>query len=430
MINFITKVQSYGLERLETSVLYIKTFFKWLFLSVIMGIVCGIAGTLFHYSVDFATQMRTSYPYLIFLLPLAGIFIVFLYRFCGIKEDKGTNAVLKSVTSSEKLPPQMGFLIFIATFLTHFTGGSAGREGAALQIGGSIAAVFDKLFHFTEEDKRILTMCGMSGLFSALFNTPITAAVFSLEAIKVGNIFYGALIPCLMSSAVAFVFSHYFNIRPLSYRIAGFPAIRPDTIVKVVIFSVLCALVAILFCIAMKQSSNLFKKYLKNPYLRILTGSILIIVLTYIFDTTDYNGAGMDIIAAAIHGEARPEAFVLKIIFTAITLGSGFKGGEIVPVFFIGSTFGCFAGSLLGLEPGFAAALGLTSVFCACVNAPLASIFLGVELFGSTDILLYAIVCAVSYTLSGKYSLYSSQQFLYSKKSPGYLLEHHHKSVL
>ncbi len=430
MINFITKVQSYGLERLETSVLYIKTFFKWLFLSVIMGIVCGIAGTLFHYSVDFATQMRTSYPYLIFLLPLAGIFIVFLYRFCGIKEDKGTNAVLKSVTSSEKLPPQMGFLIFIATFLTHFTGGSAGREGAALQIGGSIAAVFDKLFHFTEEDKRILTMCGMSGLFSALFNTPITAAVFSLEAIKVGNIFYGALIPCLMSSAVAFVFSHYFNIRPLSYRIAGFPAIRPDTIVKVVIFSVLCALVAILFCIAMKQSSNLFKKYLKNPYLRILTGSILIIVLTYIFDTTDYNGAGMDIIAAAIHGEARPEAFILKIIFTAITLGSGFKGGEIVPVFFIGSTFGCFAGSLLGLEPGFAAALGLTSVFCACVNAPLASIFLGVELFGSTDILLYAIVCAVSYTLSGKYSLYSSQQFLYSKKSPGYLLEHHHKSVL
>lgn len=430
MINFITKVQSYGLERLETSVLYIKTFFKWLFLSVIMGIVCGIAGTLFHYSVDFATQMRTSYPYLIFLLPLAGIFIVFLYRFCGIKEDKGTNAVLKSVTSSEKLPPQMGFLIFIATFLTHFTGGSAGREGAALQIGGSIAAVFDKLFHFTEEDKRILTMCGMSGLFSALFNTPITAAVFSLEAIKVGNIFYGALIPCLMSSAVAFVFSHYFNIRPLSYRIAGFPAIRPDTIVKVVIFAVLCALVAILFCIAMKQSSNLFKKYLKNPYLRILTGSILIIVLTYIFDTTDYNGAGMDIIAAAIHGEARPEAFILKIIFTAITLGSGFKGGEIVPVFFIGSTFGCFAGSLLGLEPGFAAALGLTSVFCACVNAPLASIFLGVELFGSTDILLYAIVCAVSYTLSGKYSLYSSQQFLYSKKSPGYLLEHHHKSVL
>ena len=430
MINFITKVQSYGLERLETSVLYIKTFFKWLFLSVIMGIVCGIAGTLFHYSVDFGTQMRTSYPYLIFLLPLAGIFIVFLYRFCGIKEDKGTNAVLKSVTSSEKLPPQMGFLIFIATFLTHFTGGSAGREGAALQIGGSIAAVFDKLFHFTEEDKRILTMCGMSGLFSALFNTPITAAVFSLEAIKVGNIFYGALIPCLMSSAVAFVFSHYFNIRPLSYRIAGFPAIRPDTIVKVVIFSVLCALVAILFCIAMKQSSNLFKKYLKNPYLRILTGSILIIVLTYIFDTTDYNGAGMDIIAAAIHGEARPEAFILKIIFTAITLGSGFKGGEIVPVFFIGSTFGCFAGSLLGLEPGFAAALGLTSVFCACVNAPLASIFLGVELFGSTDILLYAIVCAVSYTLSGKYSLYSSQQFLYSKKSPGYLLEHHHKSVL
>lgn len=430
MKKYLTKLKSYSINRIETFILYIKTFLKWLFLSIIMGMACGVAGTLFHYSVDFATQMRISYPHLIFLFPLAGIFIVFLYRFCGIKEDKGTNAVINSVTSSEKLPPQMGFLIFIATFLTHLTGGSAGREGAALQIGGSIAATFDKIFHFTEEDKRILTMCGMSGLFSALFNTPITAAVFSLEAIKVGNIFYGALIPCLMSSAVAFVFSHYFNIRPLNYRIAGFPAIRPDIILKVVIFAILCALVSILFCIAMKQTSKFFKKYLKNPYLRVLAGSALIIVLTFTLNTTDYNGAGMDVIAAAIHGEAKPEAFILKILFTAITLGSGFKGGEIVPVFFIGSTFGCFAGSLLGLEPGFAAALGLTCVFCACVNAPLASIFLGVELFGSTDLLLYAIVCAVSYTLSGKYSLYSSQQFLYSKKSPGYLLEHHHKSVL
>lgn len=430
MNQYLKKIKLYFINQMETFMLYIKTFLKWLFLSVIMGVVCGIAGTLFHYSVDFATEMRTSYPYLIFFLPIAGVFIVFLYRACGIKEDKGTNAVLNSVTSREKLPPQMGFLIFIATFLTHLTGGSAGREGAALQIGGSIAATFDKIFHFTEEDKRILTMCGMSGLFSALFNTPITAAVFSLEAIKVGNIFYGALIPCLMSSAVAFVFSHYFNIRPLSYRIAGFPAIRPDTLVKVVIFAILCALVAILFCIAMKYTSKLFQRFFKNPYLRILAGSAFIIAMTLAFNTTDYNGAGMNVIAAAIHGETKPEAFLLKILFTAITLGTGFKGGEIVPVFFVGSTFGCFAGSLLGLEPGFAAALGLTAVFCACVNAPLASIFLGVELFGSTDILLYAIVCAVSYTLSGKYSLYSSQKFLYSKKSPGYLLEKHHKSVL
>lgn len=422
-------MKNYIKSKLKSSVLYVKTFTKWLFLSVIMGVVCGIAGTAFHYSVDFATTKRTLYPYLIYFLPLAGIMIVFLYRHCGMKEDKGTNAVINSACTTETLPPQMGFLIFISTFLTHLCGGSAGREGAALQIGGSIAAVFNKMFHFTEEDKRILVMCGMSGLFSALFNTPITAAVFSLEAIKVGNIYYGALIPCLMSSAVAFIFSHYFNIKPVTYKIEDLPAITPEILVKVIIFAILCAIVSIAFCECMRLSNIFYVKFFANPYLRVAVGSFLIIGLTLFLGTTDYNGAGMNIIAKAIQGETSPEAFLLKIIFTALTLGAGFKGGEIVPVFFIGSTFGCFAGTLLGLDPGFSAALGLTAVFCASVNAPLASIFLSVELFGSTRILLFAIVCAVSYTLSGNYSLYSSQKFLYSKKSPGYLIQKHHKSV-
>lgn len=422
-------MKDYIKNKSKSAVLYIKTFTKWLFLSVIMGVVCGIAGTAFHYSVDFATTKRTLYPNLIYFLPLAGLSIVFLYRHCGMKEDRGTNAVINSACSTETVPPQMGFLIFISTFLTHLCGGSAGREGAALQIGGSIAAVFNKIFHFTEEDKRILVMCGMSGLFSALFNTPITAAVFSLEAIKVGTIYYGALIPCLMSSAVAYIFSHYFNIKPVSYKITDLPAITPEILIKVIIFAIFCAIVSIVFCECMRLSNTLYTKYLKNPYLRILAGSLIIIGLTLLVGTRDYNGAGMNVIARAIQGETSPEAFLLKIIFTALTLGAGFKGGEIVPVFFIGSTFGCFAGTLLGLDPGFAAALGLTAIFCACVNAPLASIFLSVELFGSTRILLFAIVCAVSYTLSGNYSLYSSQKFLYSKKSPGYLIQKHHKSV-
>lgn len=422
-------MKNYIKNKTKSAVLYIKTFTKWLFLSVIMGVVCGIAGTAFHYSVDFATTKRTLYPYLIYFLPLAGLTIIFLYRHCGMKEDKGTNAVISSACSTETLPPQMGFLIFISTFLTHLCGGSAGREGAALQIGGSIAAVFNKIFHFTEEDKRILVMCGMSGLFSALFNTPITAAVFSLEAIKVGTIYYGALIPCLMSSAIAYIFSHYFNIKPLTYKIADLPDITPEILVKVILFAILCAVVSIVFCECMRLSTTLYTKYFKNPYVRVVAGSLFIIALTLLVGTRDYNGAGMNVIARAIQGETSPEAFLLKIIFTALTLGAGFKGGEIVPVFFIGSTFGCFAGTLLGLDPGFAAALGLTAVFCACVNAPLASIFLSVELFGSTRILLFAIVCAVSYTLSGNYSLYSSQKFLYSKKSPGYLIQKHHKSV-
>ena len=422
-------MKNYLKNKLNSAVLYLKTFTKWLFLSVVMGLICGIMGTLFHYSVDFATEQRTLHPNLIFLLPIAGIIIVFLYRSCNIKEDKGTNAVINSACSTETLPSRMGFLIFISTFLTHLCGGSSGREGAALQLGGSIAAVFSKVFHFTEEDKRILIMCGMSGLFSALFNTPITAAVFSLEAIKVGTIYYGALIPCLMSSAIAFIFSHYFNIKPITYKIINLTEITPEILVKAVIFAILCAIVSMVFCETMHIAGSLYKKYFPNPYIRVVFGALLVIGLTLLLNTRDYNGAGMDVITRAIQGETEPAAFLLKILFTAITLGAGFKGGEIVPVFFIGSTFGCFAGTLLGLDPGFAAALGLTAIFCACVNAPLASIFLSIELFGSTNILLFAIVCAVSYTLSGNYSLYSSQKFLYSKKSPGYLIQKHHKSV-
>lgn len=422
-------MKNYLNSKMKSGLLYLKTFTKWLFLSTIMGLVCGIMGTLFHYSVDFATTKRVLYPNLLYLLPLAGIMIVYLYRICGMKEDKGTNAVINSASTTAPLPARMGFLIFFSTFMTHLCGGSAGREGAALQIGGSIASVFNKMFHFTEEDKRILIMCGMSGLFSALFNTPITAAVFSIEAIKVGTIYYGALIPCLMSSTIAFIFSHYFDIRPITYKILQLPEITPELLIKAVIFAILCAGVSMVFCETMHFSSSLYKKYFPNPYLRVVVGSFLIIGLTLLLNTKDYNGAGMDVIARAIQGETVPFAFLLKILFTAITLGAGFKGGEIVPVFFVGSTFGCFVGTLLGLDPGFAAALGLTAIFCACVNAPLASIFLSIELFGSTNILLFAIVCAVSYTLSGNFSLYSSQKFLYSKKSPGYLIEKHHKSV-
>lgn len=398
---------------------YIWTFGKWFLLSGLTGILCGLAGTAFSYGIRFVTKSRGEYPWLLYLLPAAGLIIVFLYRVSGIKQDKGTNLVLSSVQDpEEKVPLRISFLMFVSTLLTHLCGGSAGREGAALQIGAGISTAAGRLFPIDKEDRSLIVMCGMAGLFSALFGTPVTAAIFSIEVVTVGIIQCSALFPCLLSSLVAAGIARLFRVPPENYKILSAPESGFLSMGQVLLLGILCAAVSILFCTAMHKTRHLFVKYIKNPYLAILAGSALIILLTLISGSQDFNGAGGAVIQAAINETALPYAFLLKILFTAITLGCGFKGGEIVPCFFIGSTFGCIMGPLLGLPASFGAGLGLIGVFCGCVNCPLASILLGVELFGGEHLVSYAIVCIVSFLLSGRYSLYSTQKLAYSKCKP------------
>lgn len=400
---------------------YLLTFLKWTILSVIIGIICGLIGTLFHVCVERATEIRTNNPEIIVLLPIAGVFIVFLYKMAHMENDKGTNLVIESIRTAEKVPALMAPLIFIATFLTHLFGGSAGREGAALQIGGSVAATVGRLFKMKEDDIRLITMCGMSAMFAALFGTPLTATVFAMEVISVGVIYYTALVPCSFAAVIGTLVAKRFGINSVSYKIANFPTVDIITIIKVVILAMLCAGVSVIFCIAMAKSSKLYKKYLKNQYMRALIGGIIIVLLTFMLGTFDYNGAGMDVVERAINGKAVSVAFILKIIFTAITLGAGFRGGEIVPTFFIGATFGCVVGPILGLDASFAAAIALVAMFCSVVNCPLAAMILSIELFSSTDVMLFAIACAVSYMMSGYYGLYSSQKIMYSKLTPSFV---------
>ena len=316
----------------------------------------------------------------------------------------------------------MAPLIFISTVITHLFGGSSGREGAALQIGGSIGVSIGKLFKLDDSDKHILTLCGMSAVFSALFGTPITAALFSMEVISIGILYYCAFVPCLFSSVIAYAITQKLHVQHAHYVIAGMPSsVSVMLVLKVIGLAILCAILSSLFCIFMTMVHKLFRKYFKNQYVRVFAGGVLLVLLNIVLKTTDYNGTGMNIIADALNGQAKPAAFLFKAVFTAITIGCGFRGGEIVPSFFVGATFGCVMGGVMGLDPGFAAALGMVCFFCGVVNSPLTSLFLSIELFGAQGILLFTIGCAVSYMLSGYYSLYNEQKIIYSKLRPHYV---------
>lgn len=406
-------------KKAKSSLNYIKTFVKWCLIAIVVGAVGGLVGTAFHKSVDYVTEVRHTNSWLVFLLPIGGVLIVALYKLS--KTNAGTNRIIESVRTNKKVPILMAPLIFVSTVITHLLGGSAGREGAALQLGGSIGYQFGKVFRLDEKDMHLIVMLGMSGVFAALFGTPLTATFFALEVISVGVIYYVALVPCIFASVVAYNIALAFGVTPVRFGNVAMPSFDLMILLKVVGLALLCALVSICFCSAMKFFDKLAENKIPNAYIRALLGGCAIVLLTLVVGSNDYNGAGMEVISWAMEGNAVSFAFVLKIIFTVITISAGFKGGEIVPTFFIGSTFGCVMGGLLGLDPGFGAAIGFVALFCGVVNCPVASIMLALEVFGAQSIIIFAIVCGVSYMMSGYYGLYSSQKIMYSKLEATYI---------
>jgi len=384
---------------------YIKIILKWLGISVLVGIVGGVIGGAFHKALDVVTHTREENNWLIYFLPVAGILISLLYRPFQKEGKLNTNRIIASVEVEENIPIAISPLIFAGTLLTHLFGGSAGREGAALQLGGSISYNIGKLIKLDKKELRLAVMSGMSAFFSAMFGTPVTAAIFSLEIIKTHNIHRKGFLPCLISSFIAYAVACLMGTEGVRFSVSPMDS-SVSVVIIIIILAALCALVGVLFCLAIKYTSLGMKKLFKNEYLRTVSGSVVIILLALILGTTDYNGAGMSVIARAMTGDAAYEAFILKIIFTAITIAAGFKGGEIVPTLFIGSTFGCVAGALLGLEPAFAASLGFVALFCAVVKCPIASVALAIEVFGGNGVLLYAIACVFAFVLSGKSGLY------------------------
>ncbi len=398
----------------RSAVNYVRAFAKWLVISCITGAIGGVVGSMFNLSIAYVTHFRSGNGWTIYFLPLSGLVIAALY-YGTYMQGKGTNDIIDSVHLGQKVPVMLVPVIFISTVLTQLCGGSAGREGAALQIGGSIGGEVGKFFRLDDKDMRLATLCGMSGVFSALFGTPLTATFFALEVISVGILYYVGFVPCVASSLTAYEVSLMFGIAPTRFTIGEFYSLSTLGLFRIALLSVACALVSIAYCVVMHKTEKFAKKKMPNGFLRIAVGGAIILALTLILGTDTYNGLGIDSIRAAMAGAAAPQDFIWKIVFTAITLGFGFKGGEIVPTFFIGAAFGCVLGGVLGIPAGFGAAIGLIAVFCGAVNCPVASLILSIELFGASELSYFAVACAVSYMLSGYYGIYSSQKIMYSK---------------
>ncbi len=393
----------------------LSTFLRWLVFSILSGILVGAVSTAFHYCMVSANAARAGYPGLIFFLPAAGLLIVGAYHLLHDEKDTGTNLVLSAIQSQEHIPMKMAPLIFVSTIMTHLFGGSAGREGAALQMGGSLGNTLGRLFRFDEKDQHIMIMCGMSAAFSALFGTPMAAAIFSMEVVSVGIMHYAALVPCVISSLVAKGIASYCGIVPEQFPLARLPAFSIRSAVIIAFLAILCAGVSTLFCMTLHTGERLYKKYFPNPYLRIFSGGAFVMILTLTVGNQDYNGAGMPVIARCFENDYVPYAFLLKILFTAVTLSAGFKGGEIVPSFFIGATFGCLFGNLVGFCPALCAAAGMGAVFCGVTNCPITSLLICFELFGFTGMPYFLLSVSLGYMLSGYYGLYHSQKIVYSK---------------
>ena len=408
--------------QVQYSTLYVTWFLRWLVFGAITGVICGLVGVAFHVCINLVTETRLANDWLLWFLPVSGLFIVGMYHIMGLDHDPGTNLVLSSIQAKGHIPGQLAPLIFIGSVITHLFGGSSGREGAALQIGGSLGEALGRLFGLKDTDINIIVICGMSAVFAALFGTPIAAVVFSMEVITIGVIHYSAFVPSIVSAAVAYGIAQKLQVTDALYPALASPELSVFIFLKVIVLAIVCGLVSILFCVAMHQSMHLYRKYIPNDYIRIFTGGCIVVALTLLMDTRMYNGHGADIIMLAVTGGDCPTfAFLLKILFTALTLGAGFKGGEIVPSLFVGATLGNVAAPLLGLDPALGAAIGMIALFCGVVNCPLAAVLFSVELFGHECMLLFCVACAVSYVFSGYYGLYTSQKIMYDKLHPHYI---------
>jgi len=403
--------------KLSTPKAYLITFLKWGLFGLLMGVLGGLLGAGFHHALHFVTHLRGEHNWLIFLLPVGGLLSVGIYTLFRQRSNRGTNQIIDAVLDGEEVSPLVAPTIFLATATTHLFGGSAGREGAALQLGGATASLLAKLCKLSDSDRKILIMSGMSAVFAGLFGTPLTAALFCMEFESIGTIFSPALLPCYIASFTAAKISGLLGVHAEGLLLETAAAITLGNVWKFLILAVLVSFVGILMCWVFHKAEHLAAHTFKNPWIRIVIGGALVMGLTLLVGDHRYNGAGMDMALGAVEGNANWFDFLMKMLFTAITLAAGFKGGEIVPTFCIGATFGCVIGGLLGLDAGLCGALGLVGLFCCATNSPFASIVLSIEMFGGANLHLFALVCVICFVLSGHSGLYSSQIIQFAKAS-------------
>jgi H+/Cl- antiporter ClcA len=418
----------------STHLSILKHLIRWTIITVPIAFAIGSVVTLFLWLLNWAIHYRFAHPEILYFLPLAGIAIYFAYKYWGKTSDKGNNLIMDEIHNpGGGVPKRMAPLILIATVVTQLFGGSVGREGTAVQIGGSIAQMFSKWFRLNADDTRVILTAGIAAGFGAVFGTPLTGAIFAMEVLTVGRIQYNALLPCLVAGIVGDVTVLAWGVHHETYHIGIIPPgqnilsnyLPLDVLLlsKVIIASIAFGLTSYLFAETVHGVKVVFNKFINQKWLIPALGGFIIIALTYVIGKPDYLGLGVSspypgaiTISSSFHtGGADAWSWLWKIIYTTITLGTGFKGGEVTPLFYIGAALGNTLSVLLNAPVSLFAALGFIAVFAGATNTPLACTFMGIELFGSEYALFFAVACFTAYFFSGDSGIYSSQRIAVPK---------------
>ncbi len=394
----------------------IRYIAKWIPVATIAGILGGSASALLLTSLVWATDERESHKWLIAFLPLAGLFVGCLYKYFGTSVEAGNNLILDEVHDPRRtIPIRMTPLILIGTFITHLFGGSAGREGTAIQTGASLADQFARPFRFGAVDRRILLMAGISAGFSSVFGTPLAGAVFGIEVLAIGAVSYDAIAPCFIAAFIGDLTTHAWGVEHTIYRVNGTPPMDVRGILFAAIAGGAFGLVGMAFAKTTHAVGHFFKRHIAWAPLRPFLGGIVVALAVLAVGTTKYIGLGIPTILAAFSTRQPPYDWFAKFLFTAVTLGAGFKGGEVTPLFFIGATLGNALSYLLPLPPSLLAGMGFVAVFAGAANTPIASTFMAIELFGAEAGAYAGIACVFSYLFSGHAGIYHAQRIGCSK---------------
>ncbi|WP_368658544.1 voltage-gated chloride channel family protein [Metabacillus halosaccharovorans] len=406
------------MSRTQNIYLYLFLYLiKWTVLAGLVGLLAGSASAFFLVSLEWAAETRETYSWFLFLLPFGGMLVSFLYWKYGLNSAKGNNLLIEQAHGAkESIPFRMAPLVLFGTIVTHLFGGSAGREGTAVQMGGAFSELIGKLFKLDEIDRKIIVICGISSGFGSVFGTPLAGTVFGLEVLALGLIRHEAIFPAFIAAFVGdIVTTTVWGVGHHHYEIGTIPSLSALLLLKILFAAILFGLTSTLFSELTHWLKKQYTKLFPNPMLKSFVGGLVIIGLVYIVGTRKYLGLGIPLIDDAFEGEVSPFTFITKLLFTSLTLGAGYQGGEVTPLFAIGSTLGSSLGDILQVSIPFLAALGFIGVFCGATNTPIACFIMGIELFGSEASLYVFLVCMISYLFSGHTGIYTSQQIGVSK---------------
>lgn len=393
----------------------VKNIGKWILSISMIALLVGSTSAFFLYALQKVTSFREAHLWILLFLPLAGVAIVYWYQRYGDAAKQGNNLLLKSYYDPQvDIPWKMAPMILLSTLGTHLFGGSAGREGTAIQYGGTIASLFRRWFSWSKQETRILILCGMAAGFASLFGTPWAGTVFAIEVVRVGKIRWGAILPVLITAFLANeVCGLYGNLHTHYIAIQTIPNFSFALLGYLLLAGITFGLAARLFIFTAEGFSVLFQK-ISYPLLRPFIGGVLVLSIVFCLHSSKHIGLGIPTILASFETALPPTDFLLKILLTAITLSAGFKGGEVTPLFFIGATLGNALALLLPLPLALLAATGFVAVFAGCTKTPIACSIMAIELFGWHAALIFIAVCTISFLISGKQGIYSMQK---SRKS-------------